>query len=78
MYAARNRIRLSPILLEAWAGPSLRCAVTAHLMASEPRAMCKGAAAGAYIFLAYSADAAYGLVGYLCRSGMVAMPLLHR
>jgi hypothetical protein len=36
MYAARNRIWLSPILLAAWAGPSLRRAVTAHLMASEP------------------------------------------
>ena|GEM_PF-2614230 len=42
MYAARNRIRLSPILLAAWAGPSLRRAVTAHLMAFEPRAAGKG------------------------------------
>ncbi len=78
MYAARNRIWLSPVLLAASVGPSLRRAVTAYLMASEPRAMGKGAAAGAYIFPAYSADAAYGLVGYLCRSGVVAMPLLHR
>ncbi|MCY1298463.1 hypothetical protein D9M70_479530 [compost metagenome] len=42
MYAARNRIRLSPILFAAWAGPSLRRAVTAHLMAFEPRATGKG------------------------------------
>ena len=33
MYAARNRIRLSPLLLAMWAGPSLRWAVTAHLVA---------------------------------------------
>lgn len=35
MYAARNRIWLSPVLLAASAGPSLRRAVTAHLVASE-------------------------------------------
>jgi len=40
--------------------------------------MDKGAAADAYISPAYGTDAAFGLVGYLCRGGMVAMPLLHR
>lgn len=35
MYSACNRIRLSPVLLLAWAGPSLRRAVTAHLVASD-------------------------------------------
>lgn len=35
MYAAYNRIRLSPVLLLVWAGPSLRRAVTAHLVASD-------------------------------------------
>lgn len=37
--------------------------------------MGKGAAADAYISPAYGTDAAFGLVGYLCRGGMVAMPL---
>lgn len=68
MYAAHNRIWLSPVLLPRCVGPSLRRAVTAHGVASVS---CNGKRR-------CGTDAAFGLVGYLRRDTMVPMSCLHR
>lgn len=77
MYAAQNWILRLPVLLGVWVGPSLRLAVTAHLVASEPRDR-YGRCSRCIFIAACGTDAAFGLVGSLRRSGTVPMPRLHR
>ena len=77
MYAAQNWIWRLPVLLGVLVGPSLRLAVTAHLVASEPRGR-YGRCSRCEFIPACDTDAAFGLVGSLRRSDMVPMPRLHR
>src|SRR5699024_3758059 len=77
MYAAGNTKWRSPALFLGCVGPSLRCAVTAHVAASV--SCCGKRRCGRRVHTPVcGTDAAFGLVGYLRRDDMVPMSRLHR